>query len=489
MDTGIRPLPKGARYQQTLLQSFTLGGIGLHTAEYAFVRVRPAFAGEGRYFVRVPKGTNGKRFELLDQNEEVDAESVTQDDNSQSIEALKIELWRDYMAAQENEDFRGTFQDFVHFVNASPMLQGDEKPQNVFDDVPEDIVPRSEDETSVSASLSELEVELQFATCLGSGKRTVMSVESLLAALEACGVDNARVEIEGGPEVPVLDGSCLGWTIMVQQAGLRAAPDRETGQQQPKMALRPKEFVHFQEDDSFVTFVPDYAMRVTAGVNHTRDCQLVGKQWMEWCVEEDNHFRLELAPARVFSPSPEWAYMLRDLGYFKAGTEGCMIIGHRDRWWNPEEVRFFDDEPVRRRICELIGDLALLAEGGNSGMPVGHVLAYNADHAIFQKFLEKLKESCTEADWEPVFDHLELLDVVEEKELEALDEQEAKGELEEEEEDDELAALAEGEEGEEDEEEDQLEFWREHWGDDVLDEMDKELDDDGEKRSPLAPRN
>lgn len=44
----------------------------------------------------------------------------------------------------------------------------------------------------------------------------VLSVELLLAALEACGVDNARIEVEGGHEIPVLDNSALGWCVEVQ---------------------------------------------------------------------------------------------------------------------------------------------------------------------------------------------------------------------------------------------------------------------------------
>jgi UDP-3-O-acyl-N-acetylglucosamine deacetylase len=44
----------------------------------------------------------------------------------------------------------------------------------------------------------------------------VMNVELLLAALETCGVDNCRIEIEGGHEIPVLDNSALGWCIEVQ---------------------------------------------------------------------------------------------------------------------------------------------------------------------------------------------------------------------------------------------------------------------------------
>lgn len=64
-DVAIRcPLTQPAAHQQTLRRSFTVGGIGLHTGEYAIVRVMPAFAGEGRYFVRVPCGTNEHEWEV-----------------------------------------------------------------------------------------------------------------------------------------------------------------------------------------------------------------------------------------------------------------------------------------------------------------------------------------------------------------------------------------------------------------------------------------
>ncbi|GFH16673.1 uncharacterized protein HaLaN_13139 [Haematococcus lacustris] len=56
LEKGAPPPPIPGEYQQTLMKSFTIGGIGLHTGEYTTVRVRPAFANEGRYFVRVPEG-------------------------------------------------------------------------------------------------------------------------------------------------------------------------------------------------------------------------------------------------------------------------------------------------------------------------------------------------------------------------------------------------------------------------------------------------
>ena len=49
----------------------------------------------------------------------------------------------------------------------------------------------------------------------------VQSVEHLLSALEACGVDNARIEIEGGPEVPIVDGSALSWAMDLHRVRLK----------------------------------------------------------------------------------------------------------------------------------------------------------------------------------------------------------------------------------------------------------------------------
>jgi len=54
----------------------------------------------------------------------------------------------------------------------------------------------------------------------------VMNVELLLSALEACGVDNARIEVEGGHEIPVLDNSSLGWCVEVQVRLVSATPAR-----------------------------------------------------------------------------------------------------------------------------------------------------------------------------------------------------------------------------------------------------------------------
>eukprot|EP00884_Botryococcus_braunii_P015545 jgi/Botrbrau1/2674/Bobra.0203s0020.1 len=82
----VKPVPEAAAYQQTVTRSCFLGGIGLHSGEYSFVRIRPAFAGEGRYFVRVPVGTNSTRYDSVAPDEEEEEEEEEEEDDEDDDE-------------------------------------------------------------------------------------------------------------------------------------------------------------------------------------------------------------------------------------------------------------------------------------------------------------------------------------------------------------------------------------------------------------------
>lgn len=88
----------------------------------------------------------------------------------------------------------------------------------------EEPVKRLESEPYVIASIDNVKKDKnKYNTTLIQNDLEIESVEHLLAALEACGVDNARIEIENGNEVPILDGSALGWTIEIENAGVTYA--------------------------------------------------------------------------------------------------------------------------------------------------------------------------------------------------------------------------------------------------------------------------
>ncbi|KAF5842420.1 hypothetical protein DUNSADRAFT_7403 [Dunaliella salina] len=238
-------IPRPGQFQQTLQRSFTLGGLGLHTAEYATVCVKPACANEGRYFVRVPQGTNEGKFEI-EEPKDIDIRESGPLDLGPEGEDVKMALFKEYLEAEEMEKFEGSFQDFLHWIDREELVEQFEADPNFMKKAWEEqareqgleaIQPRGSDEEVVPAHINSVPSTPQ-AVVLSVGDEVsepgaIIGAELLLATLECCGVDNARIEIEGGREMPVLDGSALGWAMEVQFAGLRLAPEASSlGQEQ-----------------------------------------------------------------------------------------------------------------------------------------------------------------------------------------------------------------------------------------------------------------
>ena len=65
-------------------------------------------------------------------------------------------------------------------------------------------------------------------------------------------------------------------------------------------------------------------------------------------------------------------------------------------------MRYALDEPARHKMLDLIGDLSLMASGGNQALPLGHIVAYKAGHSLHLKFAKALRAACDSPDdWEP----------------------------------------------------------------------------------------
>eukprot|EP00803_Ostreobium_quekettii_P000538 evm.model.scf_2108.3 EVM.evm.TU.scf_2108.3 scf_2108:18090-20197(-) len=385
--------PEPGLWQQTLWRSFTLGGVGLHSGELSFVRVRPAHAGEGRYFVRVPPGTNGGREGKREG--ELEKIRVGEGGGGEGDEARR-ELFEQYIEAIGNDGdeggFSGTFMDYCRVRGrASEVLARQIDPGMV----PEAVRTRDRGEAFVPASIDHVAPgDNFFGVSLGDGEGTVGGVEHLLSALEACGVDNARIEVEGGPEVPVLDGSAMGWAQAIQEAGLTSATCVVGGEvaRVRRSALRIEEELTVRDGDAFVSVVPADRMTLTYGIDHSKVAPVIGQQWHTWCLQDDEPYQVELAPARTYYTCIEELYALRNAGYVKAGGDDVAIIGLDDTWWDVDSVRMPVDEPVRHKLVDLIGDLSLLSLGGMSGLPFGHVVAYKANHDLHLRFVRELKE-------------------------------------------------------------------------------------------------
>ncbi|NEQ97841.1 MAG: UDP-3-O-acyl-N-acetylglucosamine deacetylase [Cyanothece sp. SIO2G6] len=210
---------------------------------------------------------------------------------------------------------------------------------------------------------------------VGNGAVTVRTVEHLLAALVAAGVDNARIEIDG-PEVPLLDGSAQLWMEAIAQVGLQA-------QSAPRSSLTLTTPLWVQREDAFVVAFPAAEPRFTYGIDFP--VAAIGKQWHSWCPSTES-FSDTVASARTFTLAHH-IEQLRQQGLIKGGSlDNALVCDAQTGWLNPP-LRF-PNEPVRHKLLDLIGDLSLLG-----GFPQAHVVAYKASHTLHTEFARRWQET------------------------------------------------------------------------------------------------
>lgn len=248
----------------------------------------------------------------------------------------------------------------------------------------------------------------------------------LLAALEQCGVDNACIEIEGdGDEIPIVDGSAMGWCIETQIVGVTPAvpsasfssSSTDTIEQQSSSSSSSKGYhktapiftdtIVTYKDDAFIAYHPTTTSgsKITVGVDMSEEAPIIGQQWFTWSPPisdegnpkaggGDGHFRWQLSPARACFPSVDALEKLVKGGWLQGGPDYVCLAGDGekgDRWWNAEIVRFAEDEAARHEATVMLGMMSLLAEAGGRGTPEGHVVMYKADVGLMVEFVKELK--------------------------------------------------------------------------------------------------
>jgi UDP-3-O-[3-hydroxymyristoyl] N-acetylglucosamine deacetylase len=214
---------------------------------------------------------------------------------------------------------------------------------------------------------------INYATGLSHDTATVETVEHLLSALVSLGVDNVVVELSQ-PEVPIMDGSAAPFVYLINEAGIkRLAPPRRY-----LKVLRP---ISLSRGDKRIAIYPSEHFKVTYSIAF--DHPLLRHQSRTMRINEDS-FVEEIAPARTFGFLKE-VEMLRQQGLALGGSlENAIVIG--DTGVLNNALRF-DDEFVRHKILDVIGDLALV------GHPlIGHVVAHRGGHALHTAFAAQMLE-------------------------------------------------------------------------------------------------
>jgi UDP-3-O-[3-hydroxymyristoyl] N-acetylglucosamine deacetylase len=210
----------------------------------------------------------------------------------------------------------------------------------------------------------------QWQTGLAAGSATVETVEHLLAALRSLDIDNVCVELNQ-PEVPIMDGSSAPWVYLIQDAGVK-----ELGA--PRKAMQIVRPVQIQEGTKRMALYPADRFKISYTISFEHP--LLRHQQKTLDLTEQV-FVDEIAPARTFGFLKE-VEMLRQRGLALGGSlENAIVLGETGVL-NPLR---FEDEFVRHKILDVIGDLALV------GHPViGHLVVHRGGHALHTAFANEL---------------------------------------------------------------------------------------------------
>ena len=212
---------------------------------------------------------------------------------------------------------------------------------------------------------------LHYATGLSRDAGTVETVEHLLAALVSLGVDNVTVELNQA-EVPIMDGSAASFVYLVHEAGFKRLA-------QPRSYLKVLRPVSLSLGDKRISLYPSDHFKVTYSISF--DHPLLRHMTHSLRVTAES-FVDQIAPARTFGFLKE-VEMMRQKGLALGGSlDNAVVLGETGVLNN--SLRF-EDEFVRHKILDVIGDLALV------GHPVvGHLVAHRGGHELHAAFAKKL---------------------------------------------------------------------------------------------------
>jgi len=218
-----------------------------------------------------------------------------------------------------------------------------------------------------------------YATTLMRRGVVLSTCEHLLSALRGSGIDNCFIDLDN-IEIPILDGSSEDWVELISNAGVKEL-------NAPRRTLKVLKRVDFEEDGRRMSIEPSETFEIECVIDFRHP--FINRQSFHF-VMENGSFGKQIASARTFGFAHE-IEMLRKANLALGGSLDNAIVLTPDGMLNETPLRY-DDEFVRHKILDIIGDVALL------GMPVhGKITAEKSGHAIHAALMSKLLK--TENAW------------------------------------------------------------------------------------------
>ncbi|MDX1563975.1 MAG: UDP-3-O-acyl-N-acetylglucosamine deacetylase [Phycisphaeraceae bacterium] len=213
-------------------------------------------------------------------------------------------------------------------------------------------------------------------TTLKRGEIAIETCEHCLSAIASLHIDNLLVEISG-PELPGVDGSAQPYVESLQKAGL-------VDQELPRRVLKITEPITVEDGESMLAALPSDKPCLEVFYDLEYPGTYIGRQLHAFSADNGIYVH-HIAPARTFVLETE-VPALQQAGIGKHLTADDMLVVGAEGPIGNNRFRF-DDEPVRHKVLDLIGDLSLV------GCPIhGRIVAYKSGHALNHQLARRLVE-------------------------------------------------------------------------------------------------
>jgi len=217
-------------------------------------------------------------------------------------------------------------------------------------------------------------VSTDYATNIGSNGEMIGTVEHALAAIRGLGINNVIVEVKGD-ELPVLDGSAKPFVELLESAGICST-------NRPKVKYLLKKSIIWGDFKRWIRAYPARGFKVDYIIDFSGTP--IGKQAFFY-THSSKEFRQHIAPARTFG-FLNIVYEMQEKGLALGGSLDNAVVFDERGVLNSDGLRF-EDEPVRHKLLDFIGDLSLLG-----GEIEGYFQVYCSGHAFNASFVRYLFE-------------------------------------------------------------------------------------------------
>ena len=215
-------------------------------------------------------------------------------------------------------------------------------------------------------------------TSIGSKKveeAKISTIEHLMAAVWGSGIDNLEIEVSG-PEIPVIDGSSFPYYQQILKTGLKK-------QKNKRRIFKIDKTIFARDEDSYIVIMPYDGFKISYTLDY--DHPVIGSSYFEFEAEKMD-FAEEISKARTFGFASE-VERLHEQGLALGGSLDNAVLIDKDKTVNPLR---FDNEFVRHKILDVIGDMSL------NGKIEGHIIAVKSGHRLHVKLAKKIRKKMLE---------------------------------------------------------------------------------------------